>query len=141
VIGGLLDKNETESFQKIPFLGDIPVLGKFFQSMQRTKTDTELIVIVTPEIVSPIGAGSALPELKYSVPFLPPNSGIAMHNPDEKTPANTQPTPPATIPVEKLIESMKPEAPLIIESGSGTFGVSGGGISSAPASAPSAAPQ
>ncbi len=32
-IGGLLDNTENESFQKIPFLGDIPILGKFFQSM------------------------------------------------------------------------------------------------------------
>jgi pilus assembly protein CpaC len=141
-IGGLLDKNENETFQKIPFLGDIPVLGKFFQSMQRTKTDTELIVIVTPEIVSPIGAGSALPELKYPTPFLPPNTGIAMHTPDDKTPANTLPTPPTTIPVEKLVDSMKPEAPLIIEGSTGTFGAGGGGISSAPATAPSTgAPQ
>ena len=138
VVGGLLDKTENESFQKIPFLGDIPVLGKFFQSMQRTKTDTELIVIVTPVIVSPIGAGSALPELKYPVPFLPPNTGIAMHNPDAKTPENTQAASPTTIPVEKLIDSMKPEAPLIIE-GAGSFGAaSGAGISSAPTSAPTA---
>jgi len=141
VIGGLLDKNETETFQKIPFLGDIPILGKFFQTMQRTKTDTELIVIVTPEIVAPIGAGSALPELKYPQAFLPPNTGIPMHNPDEKTSANTQPTPPATIPVEKLIESMKPEAPLVIDSATGTFGGASGGISSAPSSASGAAPQ
>jgi pilus assembly protein CpaC len=143
VIGGLLDKNETETFQKIPFLGDIPVLGKFFQSMQRTKTDTELIVIVTPEVVSPIGAGSALPELKLPQPFLPTNSGIAMNNPDAKTPANTPPTPPATIPVEKLIDSMKPEAPLVIEGAGGAFGAGGGGISSAPVTAPTttASPQ
>lgn len=133
VVGGLLDKTENETFQKIPFLGDIPILGKFFQSMQRTKTDTELIVIVTPEIVNPIGAGSALPELKYPTPFLPTNSGIPMNNPDAKTPDNTAPTPPATIPVEKLIESMKPEAPLVIE-GAGTFGAAGGAISSAPGS-------
>jgi pilus assembly protein CpaC len=136
VVGGLLNKTEAEAFQKIPFLGDIPVLGKLFTSIQRTRTDTELIVIVTPEIVSPIGAGSALPELKYPTPFLPPNTGIAMHTPDEKNPANTPPTPPATIPVEKLIDSLKPEAPLIIE-GAGSFGTaSGNGISSAPASAP-----
>jgi pilus assembly protein CpaC len=142
VVGGLLDKTESESFQKIPFLGDIPVLGKFFQSIQRTKTDTELIVIVTPEIVYPIGAGSALPELKYPTPFLPPNTGIAMHTPDEKTPANALPPPPATIPVEKLVDSMKPEAPLVIEGATGSFGAGSGGISSAPVSAPtSAAPQ
>jgi len=133
VIGGLLDKNENEAFQKIPFLGDIPILGKFFQSIQRTKNDTELVVIVTPEIVSPIGAGSALPELKFPQPFLPTNSGIAVNTPDAKTPANTPPTPPATIPVEKLIESMKPEAPLVIEGGGG-FGSGTGGISSAPSS-------
>jgi pilus assembly protein CpaC len=141
VLGGLLDKNETETFQKIPFLGDIPVLGKFFQSMQRTKTDTELIIIVTPEIVSPIGAGSALPELKLPQPFLPTNSGIAVNTPDGKTPGNTLPAPPTTIPVEKLIESMKPEAPLVIEGVSGNFGAGGSGISSAAPSAPGSAPQ
>jgi pilus assembly protein CpaC len=43
-IGGLLDNRETETFQKLPFLGDIPVLGKFFQSINRTKSNTELIV-------------------------------------------------------------------------------------------------
>jgi pilus assembly protein CpaC len=144
VIGGLLDKNETETFQKIPFLGDIPVLGKFFQSIQRTKTDTELIVIVTPEIVAPIGAGSALPELKYPQPFLPSNSGIAMNTPDAKTPANTPATPPPTIPVEKLIESMKPEPPLVIEGATGGFGTGSQGTSgatSSPSSGSSTSPQ
>ena len=137
VIGGLLDNEETETFQKIPFLGDIPILGKFFQSMQRTKTNTELIVIVTPQVVTPIGAGSALPELKYPEPFLPTNSGIAMHHPDEKTPANTLAASPASLPVEKLVESMKPEAPLVIE-GAGSFGAAGGGISTAAPSLPNA---
>jgi pilus assembly protein CpaC len=135
VLGGLLDNNETETFEKVPFLGDIPILGKFFQSMQRNRTNTELIVIVTPEIVAPIAAGSALPELKFPTKFLPPNSGIPMNTPDAKTAENTPAPAPATIPVEKLIESMRPEAPLIIEGGGG-FGTSGGGISSAPTSAP-----
>jgi pilus assembly protein CpaC len=138
VIGGLLDNEETQNFSKIPFLGDIPILGNFFKSMQRTKSNTELIVIVTPQIVTPIGAGSALPELKYPDPFLPSNTGIAMHTPDAKTPANTLPTPPPTIPVEKLIESMRPEAPLVIEGASGSFGAGGSGISSAPPSVPNA---
>ena len=52
IIGGLLDNEENESFQKIPFLGDIPILGKFFQSMTKTKTNTELIVICTAELVA-----------------------------------------------------------------------------------------
>jgi pilus assembly protein CpaC len=79
VIGGLLDNTESETFTKIPFLGDIPVLGKFFQSMQKNKANTELIVIVTPEIVAPIPAGAPLPELKFPGKFLPPNSGIPMN--------------------------------------------------------------
>ena len=142
VIGGLLDKSVTDAFTKIPFLGDIPILGKLFQSESKTKNDTELIVIVTPEIVAPIAAGAPLPELKYPDKFLPANSNIPMHQPDEKTAENTLPPSPPTIPVEKLIESMKPERPLVIEAGAGEFGAGGqvintsGGASSTSTAAP-----
>ena len=135
-IGGLLDDTDNETFMKIPFLGDIPILGKFFQSMQKTKVSTELIVIVTPEIVTPIEAGATLPEPKYPGKFLPPNSGIPMNNPDAKTAANTPAPAPPSLPVEKLIDSMRPERPLIIESGSGTFGASSGSGAGAASSAP-----
>ena len=131
VIGGLLDNRETENFQKIPFLGDIPILGKFFQSMQRQHTNTELIVMVTPEIVNPIEAGTPLPELKFPTGFLPPNSPIPMHTPDQKAAGYVPAPPPASIPVEKLIESMKPEQPLTIDGGIGVGG--GGGGAAAPA--------
>jgi pilus assembly protein CpaC len=135
VLAGLLDNEETDSFSKVPFLGDIPILGKFFQSESKKKNNTELIVVVTPEIVAPIPVGTPAPELKFPAKFLPPNSGIPMNTPDAKTAANTQPPAPASIPVEKLIDSMKPEATLLIE-GSGGFGIGGGGISSAPTTAP-----
>ena len=137
VIGGLLDNTESASFLKVPFLGDIPILGKFFQSMQKTKTNTELIVIVTPEIVAPIQAGDPAPSLKLPGKFLPPNSGIPMNTPDAKTAANTPAPAPPIIPVEKLIESMKPETPLMVEGASGTFGGSSNlGSSSSAAPAP-----
>jgi pilus assembly protein CpaC len=84
-------------------------------------------VIVTPEIVAPLQAGEPLPELKYPTPFLPPISNIPMHNPDAKTAANTPAPAPATMPVEKLVESMKPEKPLAIEGEAGTFGAASGG--------------
>jgi pilus assembly protein CpaC len=129
-IGGLLNNSDNETYQKIPFLGDIPILGKFFQSMQKTKINTELIVIVTPEIVAPIEAGAALPEPRFPKKFLPPNTGIPMNNPDAKTADNALPPVPPVIPVEKLIDSMKPEKPLVIQSGSGGFG-SGGGLGAA----------
>jgi pilus assembly protein CpaC len=130
LIGGLLDRSETQTFQKIPFIGDIPILGKFFQSESRTKNNTELIVIVTPEIVTPMPAGTAAPELNYPLKFMP-QSSKTVQNPDEKTAANTLPKAPATIPIEKLIESMKPETPLSGVStqsmGGGLQGGSGGG--------------
>ena len=136
-IGGLLDNRETETFQKMPFLGSIPVLGKLFQSMSKNRTNTELIVIVTPEIVAPIPAGAPLPQLKFPEKFLPPNSGIPMHTPDGK-PNPDAPPPPPTMPVEKLLESMKPEKGLTDDSSStGGFGTGGqGGGSDTGASSP-----
>ncbi|MGA9670669.1 MAG: type II and III secretion system protein, partial [Terracidiphilus sp.] len=137
-IGGLLNDSDNETFQKIPFLGDIPIIGKFFQSMDKKKVNTELIVIVTPEIVAPIQAGTTPPEIKFPKKFLPPNTGIPMNNPDAKTAENTPAPAPAVLPVEKLIDSMKPEKPLVIQSGSGGFGVGGGstGGGAAPAAMP-----
>jgi pilus assembly protein CpaC len=132
VIGGLLDNRETDNFEKIPFLGDIPILGKFFQTMQRQKSNTELIVIVTPEIVNPIDASTPVPELKFPEGFMPPNSPIPMHTPDTKVAGTAPPPPPATIPVEKLIESQKPETPLVIDGGIAVGGGGGGGTSSQP---------
>jgi pilus assembly protein CpaC len=122
-IGGLLDNRETETFQKMPFLGSIPVLGKLFQSISKNRTNTELIVIVTPEIVAPMPAGAPLPQLKYPDKFLPPNSGIPMHTPDEMP--NPNAPPPPTLPVEKLLESMKPEKQLT-DDGNSTGGYSAG---------------
>jgi pilus assembly protein CpaC len=122
-IGGLLDKTENESFQKIPFLGDIPILGKFFQSMTRTKNDAELIVIVTPELVSPVAPGTEIAIPKMPQTFLPPNSNTPMYTPDAAT---AQPPAPTTMPVEQLIESMKPETPLS-EGGAGGMSAGGGG--------------
>jgi pilus assembly protein CpaC len=136
IIGGLLNNTESQAFQKIPFLGDIPVLGKFFQSMQKTKDNTELIVIVTPEVVAPIPAGQPLPTLKFPEKFLPSNSGMPMNTPDAKTADNTLAPAPTVIPVEKLVESMKPETPLVIEGGTGGFGAGSSGASAPAASVP-----
>ncbi len=136
VIGGLLDNRDTETYNKIPFLGDIPILGKFFQSMSKNRTNTELIVLVTPEIVAPIPAGGPLPDLKYPTKFLPPNTGTPMNTPDAKTAANTPAPASPTMPVEKLVDSMKPEKPLVIEDessgGFGTGSTTGGGSTTGP---------
>lgn len=52
-IAGLLDNRVSEQFQKIPWIGDVPVLGKLFQSRSLTKSKNELLIVVTPRIVQP----------------------------------------------------------------------------------------
>lgn len=128
-IGGLLDNRETQTFQKIPFIGDIPILGKLFQSISKNKTNTELLVIVTPEIARPMPAGAPRPKLNYPDSFLPPNSNIPMANPAAKGTAADPgiPAPPPTMPIEQLIDSMKPEQPLVNDS---SYGAAGGGAGS-----------
>ena len=51
VIGGLLQNNITRDINKIPWLSDIPVLGKLFTSERFQRNETELIIMVTPYIV------------------------------------------------------------------------------------------
>jgi pilus assembly protein CpaC len=137
-IGGLLDNRETETFNKIPFIGDVPILGKFFQSIQRTKTNSELIVIVTPEIVAPIPADVPLPKLHYPVPFMASNSTQPMETPGASvTGAKPLPDATPTMPVEKLIESMQPEQPLVIDTNMTTSGyTTQGGSTGATAASP-----
>jgi len=134
-IGGLLDNRETETFQKIPYLSSLPILGKFFQSISKNKTNSELIVIVTPEIVAPIPTGGPVPLPKFPEKFLPSNSGIPMNTPDTKSAGATPVHPPAAMPVEQYLQSMEPETPLMIDgSSSGSFG-----STAAPGAASSAA--
>jgi pilus assembly protein CpaC len=107
-IGGLLDNRATDTFEKIPFIGDIPVLGKLFQSKSVSKTNTELIVIVTPELVRPIAAGQPVPALKFPRPFLAPNTGTYPRTPGMDVTGSVPVEPPnEAIPVEKLIQSLR----------------------------------
>ncbi len=69
VIAGLLDNQITETLNKIPGLANIPLLGKLFQSRSLAKNNTELLVMVTPELVGPIPAGAKAPEIKMDAPF------------------------------------------------------------------------
>jgi pilus assembly protein CpaC len=141
ILAGLLNNQETETFEKIPFIGDIPILGKLFQSMQKSKTNNELIVLVTPEFVAPIQVGAPTPELKFPSKFLPPNSGIPMNTPDAKTADNTPAPLPTVIPVEKLLDSMKPEPPLEIEGAGQGFGAASSSSTSSSTTTTSSSPQ
>ena len=51
VIGGLIQKNESEQEQKVPVLGSIPLLGNLFKESLKVQSNTELIIIVKPKII------------------------------------------------------------------------------------------
>ena len=70
-IAGLIDNRVTQILNKVPGLGDIPILGQLFRSRSTEKTSTELVVVVTPHFVKPLPVGEKpkLPDIV--VPFLP----------------------------------------------------------------------
>lgn len=51
VIGGLIDKETSTIFRKVPILGDIPILGKLFQSKKTSVEESEIIIIIRAELV------------------------------------------------------------------------------------------
>jgi pilus assembly protein CpaC len=53
-IGGLLSEKARAVSKKVPALGDVPVLGALFSSVQYQSNETELVVLVTPELVEPL---------------------------------------------------------------------------------------
>ncbi len=61
VIGGLKQTDKTRTVRKVPFLGDIPLLGLLFKSTVTESQERELLVIVSPEIVSPMKDLPSLP--------------------------------------------------------------------------------
>jgi pilus assembly protein CpaC len=53
-LAGLLDNSETRNLSKVPVVGDIPIIGNLFKSTQFQKNETELVFIVTADLVKPI---------------------------------------------------------------------------------------
>ena len=104
IIAGLLNNQVTESLSKIPGIGDIPILGKLFQSKTLNKSNTELLVIVTPEVVRPMPEGQSAPPLNYPIPFLSKNSSLPMQQPGlgQTGPVTVKPS-TETLPAEELM--------------------------------------
>jgi pilus assembly protein CpaC len=72
-IAGLMDNRVQQQLSKIPWLGDVPILGKLFHSHNFTKSKTELLVLVTPHIVEPMAAPPPVPAgPSFPEPFLAP---------------------------------------------------------------------
>lgn len=70
-LGGLMQYNVTKNTNRVPLLGDIPGLGALFGSTSYTTAKTELIVLLTPRIISTLpGAVEATRELREKLPDL-----------------------------------------------------------------------
>ena len=54
VIGGLLSNNTNNSVNKAPFLGDLPIIGQLFRSNGWKRSESELVIVVTPYLVRPV---------------------------------------------------------------------------------------
>lgn len=69
MIGGLLSNTHNNSVEKAPFLGDLPVLGALFRSKRFRRTESELIIVITPYLVKPVSANRiAMPGDGYRAP-------------------------------------------------------------------------
>lgn len=65
VLGGLLDDNERRTIEKVPLLGDIPLLGNLFKSKARTRNKTNLMVFIRPTILRSRQDSLRLTEQRY----------------------------------------------------------------------------
>jgi pilus assembly protein CpaC len=74
VIGGLLDDRINETLARIPGLSNIPILGAIFKSRAENRAKTELIIMVTPELTTPLLATDPKPTLNFPREFLPPSA-------------------------------------------------------------------
>jgi type IV pilus assembly protein PilQ len=52
VLGGIYQQSETDSESKVPLMGDLPVVGHLFKNTARSTQKTELLIFITPKIVT-----------------------------------------------------------------------------------------
>lgn len=87
VIGGLLSESDKESLSKVPYAGEIPILGAFARSSQAEREKSELVVFATVKLVKPVSAAESyklpVPQFhKTSVDKLFFNVGVAAEHND-----------------------------------------------------------
>ena len=112
VIAGLLDNQVTESLSKIPGIGNIPLLGKLFQS--KTAHQEQLRTAGDRDARSGAadsGRASSLPELKYPVPFLTNNSNVPMRQPGMDKTGPVPVKPPSDIDAGRAVDAAAQEGP------------------------------
>jgi type II secretory pathway component GspD/PulD (secretin) len=106
VIGGLIEENIQHTESKIPLLGDLPLIGRVFRNENTTSTRNELIIVVTPHVISldsPTTSNPARPPgiavpTPGPLPTLAPDTAFpgARSTPRPRPPATRSPTAGAT---------------------------------------------
>ena len=108
VIGGLIQDTTTRNQTKIPLLGDLPLLGRVFRNEELNHQRNELIIAVTPHVVSPgaasLSPGPALPAVPVAaaLPTLPPGTALPPAKP------RAAPTPAANVTPATVAASPRP---------------------------------
>jgi len=118
-IAGLMNNTALSTMRKVPGLGDIPVLGMLFKSRAYQKEQTELVVMVTPQIVrrGSTGVSSGIPTLVE--PFMPANDKpIAPPDPYTGSPVyHAKPGGGTTAPAPAPVPSQAPvQSPVTVQS-------------------------
>ncbi len=123
VLGGLIEEQLQDGMEKVPGLGDLPVIGNLFKYQTRKNTKTNLMVFLRPTVIRTAEQSTSVVTDRYeyirgvqaaaqptpsllpdgSVPMLPPLQdgrpvGSPLLNVDPRTKPNVQPIPPATAP-------------------------------------------
>jgi general secretion pathway protein D len=75
VLGGLIDSTLMDNKDTVPILGDVPIIGRLFQSVQKTETKRNLMIFVTATLIDPAGnrihSDDELPFAQVGVPTQP----------------------------------------------------------------------
>ena len=101
-IAGLMNNSVTSTLSKVPGIGDIPILGLLFKSKAAQKQQTELIVMITPQILPNNSGGVSRDLPRFQEPFLPaltPQQGLPTPPPAFSGPRSSTDARPSAVPL------------------------------------------
>ena len=118
-IAGLLNNSMTSTMNKIPGIGDIPILGYLFRSKAAQKNRTELVVMITPQLLQEgsVGVTRDLPRLREPyLPALRDNEAIAPPPPPFQGSTATPPAGLAGVNEAPATTAQAVPAPIVVQS-------------------------
>ncbi len=100
LLGGLVTQSDSKVENKVPILGDIPVIDLFFKNSRKEQEHTERLFLITPHLVS-TGAANALPATSIAPPMYAPTPAPTGYAP-------TPPPPPPSVPPKASTRRVRP---------------------------------